>query len=196
MGCWHSPGRGGPSSELRHAFDRARRLIDDAPDDLGGRKDLLDAANALPRRHASPLEIHSFTAENQRVVVETDLADGIPPVTANSQELEQVFLNLFVNALQAMPSGGLLKVSSTNFENKIHIQVSDNGPGVALENRERIFNPFVTTRDSGTGLGLAITQRIVQGHGGHIVLYSTPGQGANFTICLPLSLEKTEAVTS
>ena len=127
------------------------------------------------------------------VQVELDKEIEIP---GRGEQIKQALLNLVLNAIQAMPSGGLLKVSSTNFEHKIHIQVSDNGPGIALENRERIFNPFVTTRDSGTGLGLAITQRIVQGHGGHIVLSSTLGQGANFTICLPLSLDKTEAVKS
>jgi len=130
-----------------------------------------------------------------QIVVQVELDKDIE-IPGRGEQIKQALLNLVLNAIQAMPSGGLLKVSSTNFEHKIHIQVSDNGPGIALENRERIFNPFVTTRDSGTGLGLAITQRIVQGHGGHIVLYSTPGQGANFTICLPLSLEKAEAVKS
>lgn len=130
-----------------------------------------------------------------QIVVQVELDKDIE-IPGRGEQIKQALLNLVLNAIQAMPSGGLLKVSSTNFEHKIHIQVSDNGPGIALENRERIFNPFVTTRDSGTGLGLAITQRIVQGHGGHIVLYSTPGQGASFTICLPLSLEKAEAVKS
>jgi signal transduction histidine kinase len=130
-----------------------------------------------------------------QIVVEVELDKDIE-IPGRGEQIKQALLNLVLNAIQAMPSGGLLKVSSTNFEHKIHIQVSDNGPGIALENRERIFNPFVTTRDSGTGLGLAITQRIVQGHGGHIVLYSTPGQGTNFTICLPLTLEKAEAVKS
>lgn len=130
-----------------------------------------------------------------QIEVQVELDEEIE-IPGRGEQIKQALLNLVLNAIQAMSSGGLLKVSSTNYENKIHIQVSDNGPGIALENRERIFNPFVTTRDSGTGLGLAITQRIVQGHGGHIVLSSTPGQGANFTICLPLSLEKTEVVTS
>ena len=127
------------------------------------------------------------------VQVELDEERELP---GRGEQIKQALLNLVLNAIQAMPSGGILKVSSTNFEHKIHIQVSDNGPGIAAENRERIFNPFVTTRDSGTGLGLAITQRIVQGHGGHIVLSSTLGQGASFTISLPLSLKKTEPVTS
>jgi two-component system sensor histidine kinase FlrB len=86
-----------------------------------------------------------------------------------------------------MSEGGILEVSSKNLQHEVHIKVSDNGPGIAPEDRERIFNPFVTTRDSGTGLGLAITQRIVHAHDGHIILDSVPGKGASFTVCLPRS---------
>ena len=84
-----------------------------------------------------------------------------------------------------MPNGGTLKVALHMSQHEVHVLVSDSGPGIALEDRERIFNPFVTTRDSGTGLGLAITQRIIQGHGGRMILDSRPGQGACFTVCLP-----------
>jgi len=141
------------------------------------------------------LDLTRQQAAHNQVEIVVALDDDID-IPGQGEQIKQVLLNLVLNALQAMPSGGVLKVSSTNFEHKVNIQVSDNGPGIALEDRERIFNPFVTTRDSGTGLGLAITQRIVQGHGGHIVLYSIPGQGASFTICLPLSLQRTEAITS
>ncbi len=141
------------------------------------------------------LDLTRQQAAHNQVEIVVALDDDID-IPGQGEQIKQVLLNLVLNALQAMPSGGVLKVSSTNLEHKIDIQVSDNGPGIALEDRERIFNPFVTTRDSGTGLGLAITQRIVQGHGGHIVLYSIPGQGASFTICLPLSLKRTEAITS
>ena len=134
-------------------------------------------------------------AIRNQVEIKVGLDDDID-IPGQGEQIKQVFLNLVLNALQAMPSSGVLKISSINFEHKVHIQVIDNGPGIALEDRERIFNPFMTTRDSGTGLGLAITQRIVQGHGGHIVLYSIPGQGASFTICLPLLPKGTETITS
>ncbi len=141
------------------------------------------------------LDLTRQQAIRNHVEIEVGLDDDID-IPGQGEQIKQVLLNLVLNALQAMPSGGVLKVSSINFEHKVHIQVSDNGPGIALEDRERIFNPFVTTRDSGTGLGLAITQRIVQGHEGHIVLCSIPGQGASFTICLPLSSKGTETITS
>jgi signal transduction histidine kinase len=108
-------------------------------------------------------------------------------VPGQGEQIKQALLNLTLNALQAMPDGGLLEVSTRNLPQEVQIKISDNGPGVAPEDRQRIFNPFVTTRESGTGLGLAITQRIVHGHDGHIILESTPGQGASFTVCLPWS---------
>jgi signal transduction histidine kinase len=108
------------------------------------------------------------------------------------EQIKQALLNLVLNALQAMPSGGLLNVSTKAAGHEFQIIVSDNGPGIAPDDRERIFNPFVTTRDSGTGLGLAITQRIVHSHEGRIVLKSEPNQGATFTVCLPLQADEME----
>lgn len=120
--------------------------------------------------------------------VEVRLAlDEDREVPGQGEQIKQALLNLALNALQAMPEGGILEVSSYNQPKSVQIKISDSGPGVAPEDRERIFNPFVTTRETGTGLGLAITQRIVQGHDGHIVLESPPGQGASFTISLPWS---------
>ena len=132
------------------------------------------------------LDLTRQQAIRNHVEVHVDLDDDVA-IPGQGEQIKQTLLNLILNALQAMPDGGILEVSSKNLAHEIHIKVSDNGPGIALEDRERIFNPFVTTRESGTGLGLAITQRIVRGHDGHIVLESTPGQGASFTVCLPLS---------
>ncbi len=137
------------------------------------------------------LELTRQQALRNRVTVEVELAEDLE-IPGRGEQIQQALLNLVLNALQVMPDGGLLKVSSSLQANEYGIQVTDNGPGIAMEDRERIFNPFVTTRDTGTGLGLAITQRIVQGHEGHIVLDSTPGQGASFTLFFPLSSRETE----
>jgi signal transduction histidine kinase len=118
--------------------------------------------------------------------VQVNLDDDVD-VPGQGEQIKQALLNLVLNALQAMPDGGTLRVSTRIIANEIHIEVSDNGPGVAPEDRDRIFNPFVTTRETGTGLGLAITQRIVQGHDGHIMLKDTSARGAIFVLCLPLS---------
>jgi two-component system sensor histidine kinase HydH len=132
------------------------------------------------------LDLTRQQASINHVEVHVTLDDDVE-IPGRGEQIKQALLNLVLNALQAVPEGGLLEVSSKNLNNEVQIKVSDNGPGIALEDRERIFNPFMTTRASGTGLGLAITQRIVHGHDGHIVLDSMPGQGASFTICLPLS---------
>lgn len=131
------------------------------------------------------LDLTRQQALRNRVDIQVDLDEELE-IPGQGEQIKQVLLNLVLNALQALPDGGTVVISSKNLAHEVHITVSDNGPGVALENRERIFNPFVTTRVSGTGLGLAITQRIVHGHDGHIVLNSTPGEGASFKVCLPL----------
>ena len=137
------------------------------------------------------LELTRQQALRNRVEVEVVLAEDIE-IPGRGEQIQQALLNLVLNALQVMPDGGQLKVSSTVHGNEVGIHVSDSGPGIAMEDRERIFNPFVTTRDSGTGLGLAITQRIIQSHDGHIHLESTPGHGSSFTLCLPISMREME----
>jgi signal transduction histidine kinase len=132
------------------------------------------------------LELTRQQAVRNRVEVQVNLDDDVD-VPGQGEQIKQALLNLVLNALQAMPDGGTLRVSTRIIANEIHIEVSDNGPGVAPEDRDRIFNPFVTTRETGTGLGLAITQRIVQGHDGHIMLKDTSARGAIFVLCLPLS---------
>jgi signal transduction histidine kinase len=132
------------------------------------------------------LDLTRQQALSNHVEVRLDL-DEDKELPGQGEQIKQALLNLVLNALQAMPAGGILQVSTRNLPQEVQIKVSDSGPGISAEDRERIFNPFVTTRESGTGLGLAITQRIVHGHDGHIVLDSTPGQGASFTLCLPLS---------
>lgn len=113
----------------------------------------------------------------------------------NSAEMEQVFLNLFLNAIQAMPEGGRLTVGRApedgrEPEERIGIRVEDTGPGIPPELEERIFQPFFTTKvnEKGTGLGLSICQGLVQNHGGEIQIDRPPQQGACFIIWLPTNL--------
>jgi len=141
------------------------------------------------------LDLTRQQAARNNVDVAVDLGDEIG-IRGQGEQLKQAFLNLVLNALQAMPNGGALKISMRALPQEVQVLVSDSGPGIAPEDRERIFNPFVTTRDSGTGLGLAITQRIIQGHGGRIILDSRPGEGACFTVCLPRPQKEMEPVES
>ncbi len=132
-------------------------------------------------------------ARKAGVVVQDDLPAALEPVEANAHELEQVFLNLFLNALDAMPEGGRLKVwaAPTAWPDGapgLAITVEDTGTGIPATVRDRIFEPFFTTKQEGrgTGLGLSICLGLVRSHGGEIVVESEPGRGSRFAVKLPV----------
>lgn len=114
---------------------------------------------------------------------------GVPAleIIADRNQLKQAFLNLILNAFEAMPSGGILTITTLIVEGEAQIAFVDSGSGIAPEHLASIFSPFFTTRRDGTGLGLAMTHRIVAGHGGRIEVASTPGAGTTFTVILPMS---------
>ncbi|MFW6108786.1 MAG: sensor histidine kinase, partial [bacterium] len=120
------------------------------------------------------------------VVLEVDLAEDLPPLTADPDQLEQVFVNLILNACRAMPDGGRLTVSARAVDDAVRIEVADTGTGIAPERLGQIFDPFYSAFGSGTGLGLSLCRRIVQAHGGGIDVASEPGEGTTFRIDLPL----------
>jgi two-component system, NtrC family, sensor histidine kinase HydH len=100
--------------------------------------------------------------------------------------LKQAFLNLVLNAIQAMPQGGVLTVESGLRDGAIVVAVGDTGAGISEENRRKLFSPFFTTKKNGTGLGLAITYRIIENHRGRIDVQSEPGKGTTFTVKIPI----------
>jgi signal transduction histidine kinase len=109
-------------------------------------------------------------------------------VRGNRQELQQVLLNLIINAVQAMPAGGDLTVTATQDKDKwINITVQDTGIGIAEEHLTHIFDPFFTTKEvgQGTGLGLSVSYGIINKHGGRITVDSTKGKGCKFTVIIP-----------
>jgi signal transduction histidine kinase len=125
----------------------------------------------------------------------------LPSVTADSAQVNQVIVNLVVNALQAMPSGGTLEVITCASDTCVELLVSDTGEGMSAEVRKKIFLPFFTTKDvkEGTGLGLSVVHGIVAAHGGSIDVESRPDQGSTFRVRLPVadgetSKEETEYV--
>ena len=122
------------------------------------------------------------------VEVKLDLAAGLPPVHGNAGKLQQVFLNLFLNARDAMDGGGVLSVRTWAEESGARVDVSDTGHGISPEHIQRIYDPFFTTKGSrkGTGMGLAVTYGIVQEHKGSIEVSSRQG-GTRFHLLLPWS---------
>jgi two-component system NtrC family sensor kinase len=114
--------------------------------------------------------------------------DSVPPVLGDAQELKHVFLNLVVNAAQAIDERGSVEVATWCEAGFVAVSVRDDGPGIPEESRERIFDPFFTTRPAGEGigLGLAISYQILRAHGGEIDVASGPGRGATVTARLPI----------
>lgn len=127
----------------------------------------------------------------------------LPVVAADQDKLKQVILNLLKNALEATPAGGVvtvgaegLKSESNGEANRVAVRISDTGCGVPSEDTERIFDLFFTTKPRGAGLGLSISRRIVEDHGGKIVVDSHPAQGTTFTIELPLNSADNSPMTA
>jgi two-component system NtrC family sensor kinase len=118
------------------------------------------------------------------VSIEPRLSAGLPHVLADPFQLEQVFLNICLNAFQAMNGGGTLTVRTLAGDGNVMIEVEDTGPGIPSDLRAQVFKPFFTTKREGNGLGLAISARIVAEHGGHIGYRCPPGGGTVFTITL------------
>ncbi len=134
------------------------------------------------------LQLMSVHITDSNVVVKEDLDGALPDIQADEDQLEQVLRNIFINALQAMPGGGVLTVSTGRAPaGGAYMSVADTGTGIARENVERIFQPFITTKTKGTGLGLSVVQKIVENHGGRIEVASEVGKGSTFTVFLPQS---------
>jgi len=124
-----------------------------------------------------------------RVVVRTTFDPSLPSIQADEGQLWQAILNLVRNALEAMPDGGTLSVSTSRNQSSAILTLSDTGKGMSTQDQDQIFKPFFSTKASGTGLGLPLTQQIVAEHGGSIRFESAPGKGTTFTIELPLPKE-------
>jgi len=130
---------------------------------------------------------HQF--QKSSIQVKTGLDAELPSVHGNSGKLQQVFLNLFLNARDAMTGGGTLEVRTWREESSVKVEVADTGPGIAPEHLHRIYDPFFTTKAArkGTGLGLSVTYGIIQEHGGAIEVSNRHGGGARFRLDLPLA---------
>jgi two-component system NtrC family sensor kinase len=171
-------------------------------------RNLLDFARPVDAERAlSPVEpivqdgirlIYHYL-QMARIKIEIDIEPDLPPIHADSQQLQQVLMNLAFNAAEAMPKGGKLAIRASaqpgsdapagepGHESEMIIAVSDTGAGIPKENMTKIFRPFFTTKKKkGMGLGLSICERIVEAHGGRILVESAPGKGTTFYLHFPL----------
>ena len=123
--------------------------------------------------------------KSRNILLELELAPGLPVLEVDQDQLKQAFYNIVKNSSEAMKQGGLLKIRTGADSEWVNIRFSDTGGGMTQEAMARIFEPYFTTKQSGSGLGLMITQRIVRAHGGEVVIESDPGNGLKITIRLP-----------
>jgi two-component system sensor histidine kinase HydH len=130
--------------------------------------------------------IRTEATENQ-IALRLELAPDLKPITGDSDRLQQVLMNVFINAMQAMEEGGELAISLNNQEEAglVELKVHDTGPGIEPELLSQVFYPYFTTKQAGTGLGLAISQKIIADHGGSIEMESESGSGTTVIIQLP-----------
>ena len=132
------------------------------------------------------VELIRGRSAKQRVEIRLDPPDGGIELTADGDQLQQVLVNLTLNALDAMSSGGVLSILVRQDEDGlVEIEVSDTGSGIPPTILPRLFEPFVSGKETGVGLGLVISKRIVEDHGGSVVVANRPSGGASFFVRLP-----------
>jgi signal transduction histidine kinase len=141
--------------------------------------DLLDLLNHV-------LSLTSQQLSLKHIEVKTELPTSLPSIYAVSSQIQQIFFNLILNSLDAMPGGGELMIRARAVKNGVEMIFEDNGPGIPEDHRENIFEPFFSTKEGGTGLGLTVSYNIVTAHGGTLDLIQGRGSGACFRLFLPM----------
>ena len=159
--------------------------------------ELLDLVRSRPL-HVEPTDINQLVRDTLLLARDgaraggvefiVELAEGLPRVAVDGGEIKQVLLNVVVNAIQAFSGGsGTVCIITARHERGVALSVADNGEGMSLAVRDRLFEPFFSTKPAGTGLGMAIARRIVERHKGSIEIESEEGRGTTVTLILPLS---------
>jgi two-component system, NtrC family, nitrogen regulation sensor histidine kinase NtrY len=146
--------------------------------------------NEIVRNVARLLQAQLQSADHPPIECRLDLAKDLDSIAADPELLHRAFSNLALNALDAMPQGGILTLRTRRSGDRVVAEVADTGAGLTDEECERLFTPYYTSKAHGTGLGLAIVQSIISDHGGRISVRSQPGQGTTFMIELPGNLDK------
>lgn len=173
--------------ELREIMKQVERvsLITQNMLSFAGRQDLHQEQVALDRLLEDILAQVSHQVPLGEVRIELELIPDLPRIPGDKERLRQVFTNIILNALQALAGQGSLHISAQPQAEQLIISIRDSGPGIPEELREKIFNPFFTTKRQGTGLGLSVSYGIIQAHGGQIEMRSAADGGSEFLLSLP-----------
>lgn len=134
----------------------------------------------------SVVNLISSTAARNQVAIKLEAAPNLPRADCDASQVQQVIMNLLLNAIQSMPGGGQIAVACSTQGPRLAIVVRDEGPGIAPDDADKIFSAFYTTKASGTGLGLAVAQQIAVSHGGEITVSANQPRGAVFTFAFPV----------
>jgi two-component system sensor histidine kinase HydH len=132
------------------------------------------------------IEIIAPIAQKKNIEVQNISPPNLPLLSIDEQRIEQVLMNLFMNAIEASPKGGKVRVCSYKKRGKFFIEVMDGGGGIPAEKREEIFLPFYTTKQGGTGLGLPIAKKLVEAHRGYLDVLNNFGKGTTFRVVIPM----------
>jgi len=147
----------------------------------------------LNRVLSDVLELMEYQIRSDNIQIVLSLSENLPPVTGDANQLKQVFLNIIVNARQAMPDGGVLTVTTrATADGSAEAAIGDTGCGMSPEMTERIFEPFYTTKteEGGSGIGLFLCRNIARDHGGALSVSSRPGEGSTFILTLPAAADE------
>ena len=136
------------------------------------------------------VELMSPQLDAREIRVTMGISSKLPLITAVGSQLQQVFINLILNAYDVMPDGGEIRITARLVKNMIEILFQDTGPGISMEYRNRVFEPFMSTKEKGIGLGLSVSYGIVTAHGGNLDLMPNRGVGACFRVLLPVRKEE------
>ncbi|MFC1467398.1 nitrogen regulation protein NR(II) [Verrucomicrobiota bacterium] len=139
----------------------------------------------LERLVEETLTFMKHEIQDRGILVETEWGDSLPAVSVDETQVKQAFFNLLKNALEILPSDGIIKISVEFTDRFAQVCFEDNGPGISVENMGTIGEPYKTTKASGSGLGLMIVQRIIRDHGGEMEILTEPGRGASFVLFFP-----------
>lgn len=184
-----------PPKKQREYIDLAKHELDRLMRTVQRMLDLFRPGSVDPQRVnlvillRRVIKLLSSQLHGRNIRIKTRFSSKMPAILAVSGQLEQVFINLILNAYDAMPEGGELKISGRRAGDMVEIFVQDTGLGVSEENRSRIFEPFVSTKEGGTGLGLTVSYGIIAAHGGSLDLISDHNPGARFRVTIPIKDE-------
>ena len=194
--CLHLASRGELSEKKQHDYiDLANHELDRLMSTVQRMLDFYRPGAVDPQRVnlvvllRRVIDLLTPQMKGRDIRVSTGFSSKLPSILAVGSQLEQVFINLILNAQDAMPDGGEIRISARPVKDTVEILFQDNGPGVSEENRGRIFEPFVSTKEGGTGLGLSVSYGIIAAHGGNLDLAPDRGPGACFRVILPVNGE-------